>query len=625
MLTVSVCTTPIRPTPTNFPPFGSMAVIQSLRTIGIDSDFYDIDFHRYSEQQVESYFLKNQFDVVGISAVVSTAYENTKRISNTIRRVSPSTLVVLGGNLGASAELVLRKTEIDVCVIGDGELTFKEVVSRLSNIPRNRLRENIHQSLIGVEGLAYLNDNDEFIFSGFRKAPSEEDILTPDFSILEKSNSLDHFVYNVQDRDVLELLRIRFPELVFPKETTVFAAKGCVARCTFCHRWERGYRVRPLDQLIDHIQHLYSNYGVRSLSFGDENFGSNQEITRELVSFLGQLGISWEVAGVRARTVSPEEFEFWKKNGCRRAIYGIESGSETILRVMQKGTTVEQNTSAMNWIKEAGLDTTLQLVIGMPGETDSTISETISFAKNIVDSYCRKGSLPSLNCSINYAQALPGTPLYEYARQYGWLGETLDSEELYLEKISDLDAYSNDHFLNYTGLPLLKVLMWRYRILGEVDAFYLENRLGVRLTLWQTIQSSMYGFAMGVKFVTGWNFKIRFGSPLLQQVESKITENGVDESGYFNIQKGSQFSLLYLARINLISYPLLAIFVAINNQKSLSNTFKLLIEHLWWSSTKRLVKKKLTPTVTLRKLIDVRETSSKFEGSAEMVAIRNGR
>ena len=53
----------------------------------------------------------------------------------------------------------------------------------------------------------------------------------------------------------------------------------------------------------------------------------------------------------------------------------------------KKGTTVEQNTSALNWIKEADLDTTLQLVIGMPGETDSTIRETISFTKNIVDTY----------------------------------------------------------------------------------------------------------------------------------------------------------------------------------------------------------------------------------------------
>jgi hypothetical protein len=61
------------------------------------------------------------------------------------------------------------------------------------------------------------------------------------------------------------------------------------------------------------------------------------------------------------------------------------------------------------------------------------------------------------------------------------------------------------------------------------------------------------------------------------------------------------------------------------SRKINSTSLKLLIEHLWWTLTKRLVKQKSTPTITLRKLIDVRETSSKFEGSAEMIAIRNGR
>ena len=625
MFKIAICTTPIRPMPTNFPPFGSLAVIQSIRTLGIESDFYDIDFHRYSDSEVENYFLKNQFDVVGISAVVSTAYLNTRRISSTIRKVSPSTLVILGGNLGASAELVLRRTEVDICIIGDGEITIKEVVSRLGNSLSTGLRNDIDRSLSGVQGLAYLDNDSRFIFTGYRKAPSEENISTPDFTILEKSNSISHFIYDVHDTKTLEGLRRRFPEILNPKETIVIAAKGCVARCTFCHRWERGYRVRPLDQLIEHITHLYLNYGVRSLSFGDENFGSNRELTRELVLFLGRMGISWEVAGVRARTVSPEEFDLWKKNGCRRAIYGVESGSDTILRVMQKGTTVEQNTSALNWIKEADLDTTLQLVIGMPGETDSTIRETISFTKNIVDTYCRIGSLPSLNCSINYAQALPGTPLYEYARQHGWIGESMDSEELYLEKISDLDAYSTDRFNNYTGLPLLKVLMWRYQILGEMDAFYLESRLGIRLSWPQLIKSCFFSSMSAFNFVFGRKLNKRLRSPFLDQVNSKIWNEDIDSSGYFNIQRGAQFSLLYLDHIKRFAYPLLAIFVAINHGRSFSNVAKLVGTHLWWSITNRFTKREPVPTITLRKLIDVKETSSKFEGSEEMAAIRIGR
>ena len=76
-MNICICTTPIRPTPTTYPPFGSMAIIQSLRKIGEYAKFYNIDYFRYNHDQVEEYFRKNRFDIVGISAAVSTAYNRS--------------------------------------------------------------------------------------------------------------------------------------------------------------------------------------------------------------------------------------------------------------------------------------------------------------------------------------------------------------------------------------------------------------------------------------------------------------------------------------------------------------------------------------------------------------------
>ena len=120
---ICVCTTPIRPYPTTFPPFGSMAIIQSLKKIGADASFLNIDYFRYGHTEIEAYFKKNQFDIVGISAVVSTAYAYTKYLSNLIRSVSPDTVIIVGGNLAASSEILLRKCDVDICVVGNGELT----------------------------------------------------------------------------------------------------------------------------------------------------------------------------------------------------------------------------------------------------------------------------------------------------------------------------------------------------------------------------------------------------------------------------------------------------------------------------------------------------------------------
>ena len=75
---ICICTTPIRPKPTNFPPFGSMAIIQALRDIGEETSFFHIDYHRYNNDQIIEYFSIHKFDLVGISAVVSTAYSYIK-------------------------------------------------------------------------------------------------------------------------------------------------------------------------------------------------------------------------------------------------------------------------------------------------------------------------------------------------------------------------------------------------------------------------------------------------------------------------------------------------------------------------------------------------------------------
>ena len=128
---ICILTTPIRPVPTNWPPLGSMAIIQSLRNDGHDVHFYNIDFHRPTHQQNLDYFNNNKFDAIGISAVVSTAYAYTKYISKLIRSSNPNTIIFLGGGMAASSNVLLRKTEVQYCVVGDGELIVKNLIRNL--------------------------------------------------------------------------------------------------------------------------------------------------------------------------------------------------------------------------------------------------------------------------------------------------------------------------------------------------------------------------------------------------------------------------------------------------------------------------------------------------------------
>ncbi len=244
---ICICTTPIRPTPTQFPPLGSMAIIQSLRKIGKKAQFYNIDYLRPKHKEIVSYLRKNQFDVIGISAVVSTAYAYTKYLSGVIRAVSPNTVIVVGGNLAASAEILLQKSDIDFCVVGDGELIIQDLVRAIEDKSWN------YEQMKMISGICFMDQNNQFHFTGYRNSPPAHTIEWPDYSILEADGSLPHYIQDIPSWIVEYGLEMP-TELIGKRNAGLPVAKGCVNRCTFCHRWEKGYRTRPVDEIIKHVQ-----------------------------------------------------------------------------------------------------------------------------------------------------------------------------------------------------------------------------------------------------------------------------------------------------------------------------------------------------------------------------------
>ena len=603
-----------------------MAIIQSLRKVGVDAEFYNIDYFRYSKAEVEQYFLTNQFDLVGISAVVSTAYAYTKWLSQTIRRVSPETTILVGGNMAASAEILLRQCEVDFCIAGDGEYIVQDFVEGLRKFKASGNRQVFDH----IKGVSFIDGTDKFRFTGFGRRPNADEIEYPDYSILQADGSLPYFIYDtLKVHSQASLRHKELSQMAVSKTALVTAAKGCVARCTFCHRWEKGYRARPIDGVIEHIRMLRDQHGVDNILIADENFGADRETTRELAAELGKLGITWQVAGVRARTVTESDLQLWADNNCMVAYFGIESGSEKILEIMEKHATVEENVNALRWTGQAGIATIIQLVIGMPGETDETISETIEFLKRVSGFMIDwKTKSPSELISINYAQALPGTPLYEFAREHGYIGASVQQEEAYLLRISDTDAYAEDHFINYTGLPLLQVLMWRQLILAEIDAFHAQTKNSVSKLGLLEVFSYYAGLLVvrGRRRVTRWFNAQPISAPVNPHATSANThQTSQTDSGYFNIHSNLKFAPLLLNPVTKIFfYPALALAVAFWRGGSVWKAMRLLVEHVTWSlglfrkKAPQLQKKSLRKVISLQKVV--------LDASAdEMVPLRLGR
>lgn len=527
---IVICTAPIRVQPTNFPPFGSMAVIQALRAADYDPYFLDIDALRLPFEKVEAFFTEYQPDVLGISAVVSTAYDYTSKLIRMVRRVSPKTRVVVGGNLAASAEILHRLASADYCAIGEGELVVVNLMNYIKGRVERGLPGDDYEALREIKGLSYLDPKGDLVFTQFERRMEPWEFRDPDYSILEKYSDINLFINSPFTRpEFLADPRSYQPHRKGKRMATIVTSKGCVARCTFCHRWDKGYRSIAADKLLGHLKYLIERYDIGFVQIGDENFGSDRRQAEDFIEAIKPLDVLYDVAGVRSRTVDLPFLKRLRDSGCCATYYGMETGSPRILQVMEKNLSLEHSIQAAKWTHEAGLFTVYQLVLGMPGENHETIGETIEFMKKATEDLDQP---PIKRLSINFIQALPGTPTYEYARQKGLLGKSLAEEEAYLKLVSDTEADDATKFINFTDWDVLTVQSWRRRIILECTAHYRKKKALPPPTLKEIYQHTLLRSFSPARYAA------------LQQAEE--AKDGLDykRGGYFNLQRSLFYDII---------------------------------------------------------------------------------
>jgi radical SAM superfamily enzyme YgiQ (UPF0313 family) len=385
--------------------------------------------------------------------------------------------IILGGNMAVSAEILLKKTGVDFCVLGEGEKVCCQLFDKIAKImPR--------KEFYAIKGLAFL-DGVRIVNTGYADELSKEEIFDIDWDVLDPA-SIKYYFRLVKDMDRRHL-KYFFnndngglgpdpkgeEERVLNKSiATVFCSKGCVTRCTFCHRFNKGIRIIPPDIVIVRIKKLIKRFNVGIVVFGEECFGASHKWLREFCELIKPLNILWRVGGMRVSQVSPDIIKMMKEAGCRSIVCGVEAGSERMLNVMEKRVSLVDNYNAIRWTIEAGLYTALQLVIGMPGECPETIKETADFMSYALT--LDKSQDPK-DVSINFAQALPGTPLYEYGRSVGLIGVTIEEEEQYLLSVSNRNAADGARTINFTDYPRLMLLSYPRYIKSIVNYRYMKK------------------------------------------------------------------------------------------------------------------------------------------------------
>lgn len=467
---ILIVTTPIRPIPTVFPPLGSLSVISALNNAGFNNtEFYNIDLLRPDYQDVLAHIRESKPDILGISAVVSTAYEYSKRLSLDVKRLLPQITILLGGNLGASAEIILKKTGMDFVCTGEGEASMVEFVTQW-------LTAQTKTDYESLKGWSFLDEKEEMVVTPYADPIPAEDIYDIDWSIMEDLGQLEYFIapYSkaLEDYSFSHDPRIYEAHRTQKTATQIPTTKGCVARCTFCHRWDKGIRFIPVPIVMERVDYFVEKYNVGFVRVVDENFGSSKKWLLEFIAEMKNRDLLWSVSGMRVSTITSEIIRMMKDAGCTSIYYGMETGSAKMLEVMEKVTTVQQNKNAVKWMAENDVFTIVQLILGMPGETQETVDETIEFANYFVE---QSPKTDPNSLSINFAQALPGTSLYEVARGKNLIGQSLEDEEKYLLAISDRDARDGETTINFTDYPKLFLEKWRFDICNSVRNAYINK------------------------------------------------------------------------------------------------------------------------------------------------------
>jgi hopanoid biosynthesis associated radical SAM protein HpnJ len=220
------------------------------------------------------------------------------------------------------------------------------------------------------------------------------------------------FVSPIYQRD-LHVEQYVIPHFLHPY-VSIYSSRGCPSRCIYC-LWPQTFsgrtmRTRSTENVYQEVKWILEAMPqVREISFDDDTFTANIDHARGVAARLKGLGISWTI-NARANC-DYETLRIMRDAGLRHVVVGYETGNDQILKNVKKGVTKEQAIRFTRDCKNLGLSVHGAFIMGLPGETRETISETIEFAKRL--------DLNSMQASL--ASPYPGTEFWELCKREGWI------------------------------------------------------------------------------------------------------------------------------------------------------------------------------------------------------------
>jgi anaerobic magnesium-protoporphyrin IX monomethyl ester cyclase len=390
------------------PPLGLAYLASVAERRGDEVRIYDGDVEETPLEKALRDFVP---DLVGITAN-TTQITAAWRDAELIKRLSavPNAPVILGGPHPTSLpEESAAKPFVDVVVRGEGEATWLELLSRVE-IGDSSFQNPI-SDIQDIAGITYGREDGEII-----STPNRSPIPA------QQLDALPFPAWHLFKLDRYTNLQPTVDQVGGPS-FPILTSRGCPYRCSYCSQiGPRLWRARSVDSVVAEWRWLVQEQGAAEIGVLDDSFNINRKRVLDICQRLVDEGLDhvpWiMINGIRANLADEELLGTMKGAGCRRVAFGVESGNQAILdSVVDKHLTLDQVRAAFKAARAVGMETIGFFIIGMPGEAEETMDDTIRFA-------CE---LDPLVANFSIATPFPGTDMYETVKAQGRiLAETWD-------------------------------------------------------------------------------------------------------------------------------------------------------------------------------------------------------
>lgn len=418
------------------PPLSLCYVAAVLKQHNYDVKIIDASVHNYGLSEVLQELTEYKPDYIGFTSTTYQFYSTLLWITE-IKKVLTDTPIILGGiHTTLYPEETLFHKPIDYILRGDAEESLPLLLKALEN-------ESPLDNIAGLgykkkDGQIFLNDKIAYI-SDINKTPVPARELIPTelyYSLISKKKNF----------------------------TVMMASRGCPCSCVFCDNNTIKFRTRTNDNIMAEIKECYERYGVREIDFFDAIFTIDKKKTIDLANRIKESGmdIIWS-ARTRLDMVDEDILKAISEAGCYRLLYGIESGSPTILKNIKKDITIEKIKESLQLTEKYDIESLGFFMIGNIGENKQTIKQTNALIRK----------LPLTYIQVTGIYAPPNTELY----------------------MQIADHYKRDFWREYTKagikgdrIPLYKTVLTEKQINKYVQRTYLSFYLHPK-RIWRIIKT----------------------------------------------------------------------------------------------------------------------------------------